>query len=377
MITTIQRIAFPDHRRILMISDLHGHADGLRHVLRQARFGPDDILVIVGDLVEKGPQSLETLRLVMALEKECTVYPLMGNVDLWRLEFLQSDDPRKWEEMKDYSLRAKTWWGNSMLGEMCAEIGMPLTAETDMATVFPEIQRHFAPEIAFLSGLITILDTQRITFVHGGIPHERLDELAGTDAYPLLKFDDFYSAGFSFRKYVAVGHWPAVLYSPTYPDFRPLIDRQRRIISMDGACGVKSEGQLNLLILPDWRSDDFSLITWDGLPVIQALDDQTGSPAENARYIRWNDHAISVQRRGGHQSLILHHGMPMNVPTSCIFDHDGVLSCSDITDYRLPVSAGDTLHLILRLPNGCYVKKNGIAGWYMGRYTRITEEEPS
>lgn len=372
MKTTLQRISFPDQKRILMISDLHGHADGFRDVLRQARFSPDDILVIVGDLVEKGPQSLETLRLVMDLEKNHTVYTLMGNVDLWRLEFLQSTDPTQWREMQEYSLHAKGWWGNSLLHEMCAEIGVSLTAQTDISAVFPEIQRHFAPEINYLSQLITILDSQRITFVHGGIPHENLQQLAGTDAYPLLKFDDFYNSGLSFQKYVAVGHWPAVLYSRTYPDFQPLIDRQRRIISLDGACGVKTEGQLNLLILPDWRSDDFSLVTWDGLPVIRALDRQAGSPAHSARYIRWNDHAITLSRQGGHQSRILHHGLPMNVPTDYVFDHDGVLSCSDITDYHLPVSEGDEMHLILRLPTGCYVKKDGMAGWYMGRYTQIT-----
>lgn len=368
MNTTLENVSFPDHRRILIISDIHGHADGLRSILEKARFGASDILIILGDLIEKGFQSLDTLRLVMALKKQYAVYVLMGNVELWRLEFLLSEDPEKWREFKESALWAVDWWGCCLLGEMCDEIGAPLTPETDMVPLIPLIRERFSDEISFMAQMPTILDSQRMTFVHGGIPHERLKELVGTDNYPLLKFDDFYSAGLSFQKYVVVGHWPAVLYSKTYPVFSPLIDRQRRIISLDGACGVKHEGQLNLLILEDWRSDEFSLVTWDALPTLTALDVQAPSPEEDAVYIRWNDHAIELIEKGAEMSKVRYHGRIVPVPTQFIFDHNGVLSCSDITDYRIETKPGDQLRLILKLSDGCYVKKDNAAGWYFGRY---------
>ncbi len=368
MKVTLRREALEEGRRVLMLSDIHGHADGLKAILKKARFTPDDVLIIVGDLVEKGPQSLETVRAVMQWTQTHTVIPLMGNVDLWRWEFLTSDSPALWREMQAFSLNALGWWGGSLLHEMCAEMGEELTEHTDIEALFPSLQRRFAPEIHFLGSLPTILDTQRMTFVHGGIPHENLNALVDTDAYPLLKFDDFYQAGLSFQKWVAVGHWPAVLYSQTYPVFGPLIDRQRKIISMDGACGVKTEGQLNLLIQPDFRSDDFSLLAWDGLPRITALEDQAASPGEEARYIRWNDHAVKLLEKGEEMSTVLYHGRPMLVPTQYIFLHDGVLSCSDTTDYRLEINRGDRLSLILKLNYGCYVKKQNVSGWYFGRY---------
>ena len=368
MFTTLRRVSFPDGRRILMISDIHGHAGGLRAILKQADFSRDDVLVILGDLIEKGPQSLASLRLVMELCRDHTVYPLMGNVDLWRLEYLQSSDPEKWREWATSSLNCKRWWGNSLLHEMCAELGAELTEETDIAALISPIQTRFAPEADFIARMPTILETQRMIFVHGGIPHERLDELAGTDAFPILKFDDFYNAGLSFRKYVVTGHTPAVLYSKTCPDYRPLLDRKRRIISLDGACGVKYEGQLNLLSIPDWRSDDFTLCTWDHLPVIKALDAQQSSDPEKARYIRWHDHAVEMLERGEEMSRVLYHGEPMDVPTRFLFLHDGVLSCTDTTDYVIETEPGDRLYLILRLRHGCYVKKNSVSGWYFGRY---------
>ena len=208
MNTTVRRVSLPDQKRILMISDIHGHADGLRAILGKARFSKDDVLIIVGDLIEKGPQSLKALRLVMALCRTHTVYPLMGNVDLWRWEFFTEQRSADWPRMVDYAFNAKGWWGSSLLHEMCDEMGEPLTRETKIDELLPRVRERFRAEIDFLGSLPTILDTQRMIFVHGGIPHERLDELEGTDAFPLLKFDDFYNAGLSFPKYVVTGHWP-------------------------------------------------------------------------------------------------------------------------------------------------------------------------
>ena len=52
--------------RVIAVSDVHGHADYLRGVLGRVCLTADDALVIVGDLLEKGPKNLETLREVIA-----------------------------------------------------------------------------------------------------------------------------------------------------------------------------------------------------------------------------------------------------------------------------------------------------------------------
>ena len=375
MKTTIRRVSFPDGRRILMTSDIHGHPDDLKRILKKANFSKNDILIIVGDLVEKGPRSLEALRLVMSLEKEYTVYPLMGNVDLWRLEFLQSEDPQSAIAMRDYSIKAKGWWGGSLLHDLCAELGVALDADTDIVPLFPKIREHFSREIQWLEKLPTILETPNMIFVHGGIPHERLDELEGTDAFPILKFDDFYHTDLSFQKFVITGHWPAVLYSKTYPDFRPVIDRQRRIVCLDGACGVKMEGQLNMLVLQERRSEDFTLITQDHLPLVTALDAQAASPAEKAVYINWSDRWVTVVEQGEEMTDVIYHGKKIAVPNSFLGREDGRDYCRDATDYVLPVQPGDELMLILRLRRGIFVKKDSVAGWYFGRYEMKTEVE--
>lgn len=367
MKTTVKRVELPDNRRILMISDIHGHAEGLRSVLDQAGFCKKDILIIVGDLVEKGPDSLKTLRVIMQLCESHTVYTLMGNVDMWRIEGLLSDDPDMQQRLLQYSIKAQRWWNTSFLGELCEEAGIPLTADMDTASVFPRLREHFAEELAFLTALPTILETQRMVFVHGGIPHEHLDEFIGREAHPLLKYDHFYEDGLTFDKYIVVGHWPVVLYRTAYPDANPIIDRERRIICLDGGCGLKDDGQLNLLAIPSWQSEDFSLYAWTDLPVITALEPQ--EERASSCYIRWGDHEVTLLEQTGDVARVMHHQREICVPSSFLYEQNGKTLCEDITDYRLGVEKGDALYLVLHTPHGCYVKKDGVTGWYMGQYT--------
>ena len=361
----IRRVQFPDHSRILMISDIHGHAEGLHALLRETGFGAEDVLVIVGDLIEKGPQTLRTIRDVMALCREYAVYPLIGNVDLSRVQMLLSDDVQQQRALLTFSLGCRRWWPSSFLEEMCREAGIPLDESMDTKTIYPKLRERFWQEIAFLQSLPAVLETQRMIFVHGGVPHEKLDELES--CAPLLKRDEFLKEGLSFSKYVAVGHWPVALYSDAYPCHNPIIDRERKIISLDGGCGIKQDGQLNLLCLPDWRSDDFTLHTWDELPAVTALDDQ--QPSADSFHIRWTRELMPVEvtERGDVMSRITCCGHEMNVPTDYLWEKNGTTYCDDITDYRLPVRKGDLLKLLFQNEYGCYAKKDGTSGWYMGR----------
>ncbi|MDP6190842.1 MAG: symmetrical bis(5'-nucleosyl)-tetraphosphatase, partial [Gammaproteobacteria bacterium] len=62
------------------VGDLQGCLDPLQRLLERVQFSDDDKLWIAGDLVNRGPQSLATLRFVMAMGKRAKV--VLGNHDL-------------------------------------------------------------------------------------------------------------------------------------------------------------------------------------------------------------------------------------------------------------------------------------------------------
>ena len=189
------------------------------------------------------------------------------------------------------------------------------------------------------------------------------------DAWHCMKNDDYWGQGHSFAhtgKYVVVGHWPVTLYDPRIPSAAPIIDRARHIISIDGGCVLKDDGQLNALILPP-SGEDITWCSYDDLPVRRALDGQDESPYPFT--ISWTDHAVEVLEEGPEFSLCRHlsTGKELWVLTKYLRRRDGQTFCLDSTDYRLPVTPGDLLSVVEETSRGALVKKNGSTGWYLGR----------
>jgi len=65
--------------RLLAISDIHGCALALDAVLAACRLRPDDTLVVLGDFVDRGPDTRGTIERLLRLERECRLVLLLGN----------------------------------------------------------------------------------------------------------------------------------------------------------------------------------------------------------------------------------------------------------------------------------------------------------
>ena len=79
-------------RRILAVSDIHGNLPFFRGLLQKVRFTLEDILVLDGDMLEKGRDSLALLRYMMELSRTHTVYPICGNCDGLVFRFFETDE---------------------------------------------------------------------------------------------------------------------------------------------------------------------------------------------------------------------------------------------------------------------------------------------
>lgn len=362
-LATVIRPQIEPGRRVIAVSDIHGNLPFLKGALEKARFSPEDVLVLVGDLFEKGFESLGVLRWLMELSRTHTVFALCGNCDYIDRVFLEGRagiDEELWPVFR-------FWGGRSLILQLGTELGIEPQSAADLDGLRRAIRANFPAETEFLLTMPHIMEAGNFIFVHGGVPREdRLEELG---AYACMKNDNFMGQGLSFQKWIVVGHWPVTLYSEQIQQARPIMDEARHIASIDGGCVLKMDGQLNALIIPDVYGQEMSYVAYDGLPVVVALEDQQAS--EESLNIRWSDSAVEVLREEDDVCWCRHisTGREMWILRDYIYPRraDGYLHCEDSTDYRLAVSEGDRLAVVRRCSRGFLVKKNGITGWYFGK----------
>lgn len=69
-----------------VVSDMHGHVKALDRVLGQVSLGVEDELYVLGDMVDRGPNPVDTLQLVRSLPNAHT---LMGNHERMMIDSLE------------------------------------------------------------------------------------------------------------------------------------------------------------------------------------------------------------------------------------------------------------------------------------------------
>ena len=360
------RPAIAPGRRVLAISDIHGNLPFFRGVLKKARFSKKDALILVGDLFEKGAESLSLLRYLMQLGETHTVYPLCGNCDHLDVLFLEGRegiDQGLWPVFR-------TWDRRSLILQMGEELGIFPQGPEDLPRLRQAILKEMPQEVAYLRSMAHILEAGRYIFVHGGVDRE--ENMEALPAYGCMKNDNFVGQGRKFHHWVVVGHWPITLYRTDIPVARPWIKGDQHIVSIDGGCVLKVDGQLNALIIPDITQECMDYVAYDGLPVVTALEGQEAS--RNPLNIRWSDSVVEVLEEREDVCWCRHPSTGRNLwilrDYLYVRSSDGKLHCEDSTDYELPVQAGDRLALVASCSRGYLVKKHGVTGWYRGNISR-------
>lgn len=79
-------------KRLLAIGDIHGCLTALNTLLDTVRPEPDDVVVTLGDYVDRGPDSAGVIDRLFALGREAAWVPLLGNHDLLFRQVLEGDD---------------------------------------------------------------------------------------------------------------------------------------------------------------------------------------------------------------------------------------------------------------------------------------------
>src|SRR5262249_12830903 len=97
--------------RTIAIGDIHGCADALTAVLTAVEPGPVDTVVMLGDYIDRGPNSRGVLDQVIALANRCRLVSLIGNHEEALLDSLRDkSNLRRWLDLGGAdTLRSYGW----------------------------------------------------------------------------------------------------------------------------------------------------------------------------------------------------------------------------------------------------------------------------
>ena len=362
-------IDMPVDKRLLVVSDIHGFDHYLKGVLEKANYSTDDILVIVGDMIEKGPESLATVRTILKLrEQNPHIYPVIGNVDYGKLMDFYDNST----EGDQYFLKTLKWTKQERTRgfflDILDELGIELDSLRleDIPSLKEKIYASFHTELDFLWHLPAILESGNFIFVHAGVPTDNPVDWKQEDLFSYLKQDAFMDSDVSFQKIVVVGHWPVCLYRDDMDSMNPVFNEEKHIIAIDGGCALKNGAQLNALAIPNIQADlkNITYIAYDDYPTITADHDQKGIPATFV--MRYFDCEVEVLSQFEDMMRLrqVSSGIEFDAPKSFVHKNKDRFYCSDYSDALLAISTGDVLSVVAQTSEGYIVKKEGILGWY-------------
>lgn len=199
---TKQRAQVPDGVCVYAIGDIHGRYDLIQALLDLIWIDAPDgenILVFLGDYVDRGPASKDVLDHIINLQREgWATVKLLGNHEYSLLEFLKN--PEIYPSWRTYG-GAETLLSYGVKPPMFMDAKELGRARDEFAEKFP--REHFL----FLSGLPYSHSIGDYFFTHAGVrPGIALDDQVSDDL--LWIRDDFLISDQWFGKVVVHGHTP-------------------------------------------------------------------------------------------------------------------------------------------------------------------------
>ena len=351
------RVSYPDlsgFERVLVTSDLHGDLKGFRKLLGELEFSDSDALIICGDILEKGDESLALLSEIVKMSERGNTFALLGNNDIaftyWR-EGRATD-----EDMLRYLRHTE----KSVLWDMLRALGLD---ESDMAAAHSAVFERYSKEIAFLDSLPHVIETDFATFVHAGLEPLPLEE---QDFHFNIGTKEFHRQTHRFPKPVIVGHWPISNYSERVISVAPIVNRETNVISIDGGNSLKTWGQINCLVFD--KSRDWTAHHTDSLPIIRCLDSQ--EETKDPQLILFPRTRCEVDKNDccAARVYLPELGLKLTVPTEDIYDYRGTSYITDRFTYAFGVKPGDEFSLCGIERDCAIVKRDSVVGKYFGKW---------
>ena len=148
--------------RTIAIGDIHGRSLALKAVVDAINPRSDDILVFLGDFIDRGPDSRGVLDQIIDLRERCTVVPLLGNHEEMLLAALSDQKA------------LASWLACGGTATVLSYGWTPRGTRHRLTDLFPE------EHLFFLQTCRDFYQTQTHFFVHAGyVPDLSLDRQPG------------------------------------------------------------------------------------------------------------------------------------------------------------------------------------------------------
>ncbi|TDM12834.1 metallophosphoesterase [Macrococcus lamae] len=338
-------------RRTIVISDIHGEKVLFQKLLEKVGFLEDDVLIIGGDILDKGRDSIGTMKYVLQLLEQENVHMIEGNCDRILTELYEA-----W--LFDYMDYRRTFIHDYLdeTGKTLADYPSQHNLADDILKTYGDYQQRFA-------ALPTAIETEDYLFVHAGIDHADYLE---TDCEQALVMPNFYEQKHQLDKYVVVGHYPACNYVENgLYSHEVKISHDRKIIAIDGGNQVKASGQLNALIIEaDGTRSSMAVDDYITREIVQSLEVSYQEP----HTFTYPDFEITIGEIDPYFTSAIHvrSQTEFMVKTEYIQEDGsgGYRLKDDYTDMFLNVEVGETVKVI---DDSCLgyvlVKKESLVGW--------------
>lgn len=183
-------------KKLFVIGDVHGECDLLNKQLQHVDF-TEHQLVLLGDLIDRGPKIQQTIETVMSLVKDKGAICLKGNHEDILLRWL--NDP---EEKMDWYKRNG---GQATLEDL---LGKEVVHNCSPIQLAQRLREQYANVIAFFEQLPLFYETSDVICVHAGV-NLALDDWRDTSERDFLWIrDDFHQAKNTTTKTIVFGHTP-------------------------------------------------------------------------------------------------------------------------------------------------------------------------
>lgn len=229
--------------RIIAITDPHGCFLEFQELLQKVSFSPqEDTLIILGDLVDRGPHAMQIVEFLMNLKKDFpnNVFIVKGNHDEMFLDWLY--DTSGDINQENFYLNQG---GSQTVRSYCEDYG--LARQGDAARTI--IKDYYPEHIRFLHDLADYVEVDQYLFVHAGVNLALNDwkNSSGNDfrwhRQPFIREKN------NTGKTIIFGHTQTYLLNSTKDNYDVWHSSCGTKIGIDGGCVYK--GMLHALVIED------------------------------------------------------------------------------------------------------------------------------